>query len=346
VRRLLPLFTLLLNATALLPASADAQTVAPAEGRAWVLGFADGKTSTHYIVKAKGDMWTPNFRRIDGIETARNGLPLRYLDVAYTAEGDALDFVVTLVYGAFRERLQIAKVRVTPEQPVLVDALAKYGVEPVTLSIVSVPPTLAYPPLATSASGELEIRVDPVAPNAPGYRVVLINHSARALISVQYEFYDAQRKLLSGRRKNERNEPLAEPGQEVAFEITVGKGADGAWHTVDHADFSTVMWEHGGYDGEPRPADMERALALGRRSVLMGALATLRSMRTPSAALARSAFDQFDPSDLGMYNARKAALADLDRLDKSRDTIGLQRWVAESIAELERWLARIDRAVQ
>ena len=91
-------------------------------------------------------MWTPRFPRIAGADTSRNGLSLYALDVAHVVEGPDVVFTVSLFYGnGMQQRVRVADVRATPEQPVRVEQLRAYGVEPVTLSLMVVPPTLAYP---------------------------------------------------------------------------------------------------------------------------------------------------------------------------------------------------------
>jgi hypothetical protein len=51
--------------------------------------------------------------------------------------------------------VKVVTVRVSPDDPVHVNELRTYGVEPITLSLTAIPATVAYAPEAVSVSGTL-----------------------------------------------------------------------------------------------------------------------------------------------------------------------------------------------
>jgi hypothetical protein len=115
----------------------------PGVPRALLVTYTDGRTAPR-VLTPRGGSWTPYFpRRPDA--PAHEGLPLSALKIDHLVEGDVI-VTVSLIYGKPHQRtVQVAKVRLTNE-PVQVDALPAFGVDPITLSVVeSAPVVLARP---------------------------------------------------------------------------------------------------------------------------------------------------------------------------------------------------------
>ena len=131
---------------------ARAQTATTDTSRGFSIRYADGRITTRPL-RPRGGMMTAVFPRLD-METARDGLALSGLDVSHVVEGDELVVTVSLLYrtGTNRATVQVASVRVAADRPVEVGELRRYGVEPITLSIVSIPATYAFAPRGVSVS--------------------------------------------------------------------------------------------------------------------------------------------------------------------------------------------------
>jgi hypothetical protein len=112
---------------------ARAQTVTTDTSRGFSIRYADGRITTRPL-RPRGGMMTAIFPRIEGVETARDGLALNGLDVSHVVEGDELVVTVSLLYrtGANRTTVRVAAVRVVADRPVEVGELKQYGVEPIT----------------------------------------------------------------------------------------------------------------------------------------------------------------------------------------------------------------------
>ena len=76
--------------------AAQAQTATTDTSRGLSIRYADGRTSTRPL-KPKGGMMTAVFPRIDGVETAREGLSLNGLDVSHAVDGDEVLVSVSLL---------------------------------------------------------------------------------------------------------------------------------------------------------------------------------------------------------------------------------------------------------
>jgi len=320
--------------------------------RALAVTYADGRTSYRVLRPGGGGFWTPQFPVVPDADTTRDGLPLWALQIDHAVDGADVTVTVSLLYGRpHTERVQVATVRVTADGPVRVEALTAFGLEPVTLSIVPVAPSLAYPMSVVCASGQLDVRVDPVAPDLPAYRVTAVNLSPRALMAFNYELYRGDEKIAGGRRKMDRNEMLAPSQGEHTFELpAAGRAAADrddarAWPAMDRFVVTSVLWDDGMVEGDPDMATSERALAAGRALQIARILDLLREAANPARpgtpAELRAAFTALpvdgngrdaerlhaslpDPSLVpigrvyqslraGLVHARMSALGDLDR---------------------------------
>lgn len=310
--------------------------------RGWSIGYADGRVITN-VLKDKGGMWTPLFPKLKEISIAATG-PAKYLDIQYVTDGDDVVATVSLATQGFRDRVRVAVVRVRPGRPVRVEQLTVYGVEAVLLSLVSIEAVTAYPALVTEPSGQLLVSVEPARPNAPVYRFEVVNQSGRALRSFDFEAYEGDTRILSGRRKTERNEPLILPTQTYSFDLTIGNTAGKPWRALDRIVLSSVVWDDGAVDGDAQPALSERDLARGRAEKLRNLLSVLAAPGATPFQVVRAAFMALDRSDRSLENARNEALVELDRLQAGNGSLDL--WLTTTIPQYSAWLERCEAAAQ
>jgi hypothetical protein len=294
-------------------------------------------------------MATPSFPRIAGADTSRDGMRLTTLDVSYVVEGADIVVTVTLHYGGPKKNpLKVATVRVSPGAPVMVPELRAHGVEPITVSLVSIPRTAAYVPEAISASAQLDVRLEPVGPNVSAYRVVLTNRGPVPLLWVSFRGVGGEKKL-TGTRKGKRDSPLVAPGEEYAFEIAMhlsrqsGDTPEG-WQPIDRFAITSLIWQDGLVEGDPAEAKREGTIATNRSAHIRALIALLRAAGDQPLATMRAALTRPATFDLETQEARDALLADIqsfERTSQSRDGRDFETWRAARIAEYEEWLSRI-----
>ena len=304
--------------------------------RGWSIGYADGRVVTN-VRRDKGGMWTPLFPKIEDISIAASG-PAKYLDIQYVTDGEDLVATVSLATEGFRDRVHVAIARVRPGRPARIDQLTAYGVEAVILSLVSIEAVTAYPAIVSEPSGQLLVRVEPARPDAPIYRFEVVNQSGRALRSFDFEAYQGEERILSGRRKTERNEALILPAHTYSFDLTIGNTAGKPWRTLDRIVLSSVVWDDGAVDGDAQPALSERNLARSRAEKLRNLLSVLAVPEATNFQTVRAAFMALDRSDRSLENARNEALVELDRLQAGNGS--LDSWLATTIQQYAAWLER------
>lgn len=355
----------------------------PGAVRALRVAYADGRTTVTPITERGVVSWTPAFPRVPGARTAtEDGLPLNALQFEEAPDGDALRVTLALLYGSpHQRRVPVTTVRVTAEAPVRVDALQAFGVQPITMSIVTLPPAQLHLPSVTSPSSDLAFDVEVVEGAVPAYHVTISNYTARAVMMLQFKAYRGRMIAIQGSPRGTGSVPLIDPKTRYVLKIRAtpnqGRGPEGqAWLPLDRIEITTVMWSDGLVEGDAKVADGERVLDAGTAQQLDRLLTLLRDVaRDPSgrqiAALkelvtampiwvtseeAASAHEslgaqtQFTAPQVqmmmqtGMRNARTAVLNDIDEF--IRDMPGAQvavyaRWLDGVVAKFEGWRARI-----
>jgi len=202
----------------------------------------------------------------------------------------------------------------------------------------------------TSVSRSIAVRVEPVVVNAASYRVVVVNRSTRSLLAIQYEALRGSARATKGRRKAERNEPIAAGGREYAFEIQPGA-------PVDRLAITALLWDDGTIEGDGALAADERLFDIGKSVQLRRVLKLLhtfadrqddgavRAFRDQVAALPLTAdVPVVDGAVTGMQQVKDALLKDLDQFERApaaRPRVSFGTWIADTTAAYEDWLARI-----
>lgn len=325
----------------------SAQPTTTDTSRALSIEYVDGRRVNRPL-RPTGSIWTPSFPRIPGAETRRSGLPLSMLDVRHVV--DAADVIVTisLSYGGpNRNLVKVKEVRLRPDAPVQVPELREYGVEPITLSVIPVPAREVPIPLGISVSAQLDIRVEPVGPNASAYRVTLTNRSNVPLMWLHYRGLAGSRTLTS-RPKGKLNHPLVGANGVHTFEIAASFGVPAgdafAAAPFDTVEITSLMWGDGMVEGDRAVAaqqgriDANRAVAL-RAFVALLHQAGPNDLSNLPARLARSM-----EVDIETREFKDAVIADLERLQqtgRSSSGEGFGTWRAKTIGEAQRWLERI-----
>jgi len=184
---------------------------------ALVVTYADGRTAISSL-RATFGFWTRTFPRL-------SDAPATYpvLDVMGTRDGDEAVVTVSLLKSATNpsERVTVATVRVSREEPADVSALARYGIAPIHLSVV-VTGDLAELriPHVGVASGQLEVTVSQPTWN-PRYRISVTNHAQVAVRAMQFQSLRDGRKDTSFRRKDAHDGPLIAPGGTYTFDMSL-----------------------------------------------------------------------------------------------------------------------------
>jgi hypothetical protein len=278
-------------------------------------------------------------------------VPLTTLDVKHVIDGRDVVLTVSLFYGGPGQHgVKVATVRLSSDEPVQVNELRAYGVEPIIVSLVAIPVGVAYAPDVVSISSLLMARAEAVGANVAAYRVVVTNRSTVPLMWLQFKAYRGDRLAILGRPRGKRNMPLVAPNSEYSFEVTVSTGgleaADGSetWRALDRIELTSLMWQDGIVEGDPASAAEQRRVDANRAAQLEAFLVLLRGASRGSIETLRANIASSMTSDLETRRARDSVLEALDAFaaaQKSPAAPEFRAWQTGAIAEYEEWLARI-----
>ena len=162
-------------------------------------------------------------------------------------------------------------------------------------------------------------------------------------------------RVLSGRRKMERNEPLALPGRGDAFEIQLGSSSTGPDQARERVAITSVLWDDGLVEGDPGLLADERMIDIGKAAQIRHVLQLIRvlsatapepvDVRTRLAALPTTGdLLRAASTQIGMQQVKDSALKDLDAFElaaSQRGATSIATWLAAMTASYEDWLARV-----
>ena len=196
-----------------LPAAAQPQPPKTDTSRGLSIRYADGRVSTGPL-RRTGGMWTAEFPTIAGADTSREGVRLTTLDIKHVIDGADVVVTVSLFYGGPGQRgVKVATVRLSGTEPVHVNELRAYGVEPIVLSLVPIAATVAYAPTSQ--------RIGTVDRPRRGRRPQCVGLSDRGHEPIRsapdvasYKAYRGDRLAILGRPRGKRNQPLVLPNAE------------------------------------------------------------------------------------------------------------------------------------
>src|SRR6185436_7875067 len=198
------------------------QPVVPATV-ALVETWPDGRINYELTSPRRANMWTPRFPRVDGYALPEGAQPVFAVQFARVLVGRDIRVEVSVLLGsATPPGVPVATVLVSPGSRVVVEELTKFGVQPVTLSMVNVAPMTPYLPTAISVSPQIEIaNVELLTAPYPGYRVTLRNLGTQAVSNVSVQSYRGGEKALSALKRTDDGRPMMQPGERYTFDLNL-----------------------------------------------------------------------------------------------------------------------------
>jgi hypothetical protein len=335
--------------------SARAAAAGQADGtvRALSIAYADGRTAV-LVLRTQFGMWTPMFPRVAADNGNGNDGAPRRLDLSGHPEGEDVVVDVSLGYEPVPgDKVLVEQVRVTPRTPVRVEKLRDYGVEPVTLSIVRLPPPTIPLLDIECASGALDVRVDAIPDRPAEYRVIIVNDSPRAVHALDWEMRRGSEHALSGRRRGERGAPLLPPGGTDTFRVIPSAGtprgatpdAPAEWSPFDRLVITAVLWQDGLVEGSSALPTSERQIDADAAAEIGRMLERVRAAAPQSAAHLREVIGGLPPAaTIGERLVRDAVGADTARFERQSSALGggaFDEWLAERLVSYGQWRDRI-----
>jgi hypothetical protein len=317
-------------------------------------------------------MWTPGFLRIEGYKLPEGGTPVFAVQFARVLVGRNIKVDVSVLLGSAQPPgVPVVSVLVSPGSHIVIGELAKFGVQPVTLSMVEAATMTPYLPTVVSVSPQIEVsNVELLNSPYPGYRITLRNLGSKGASNVHVQSYRAGDKALSTLKRSDDGRPMMQPGASYTFDMNLTSGGPngivlpGTWspRPIDLIEFDSVRWDDGTYDGTPPfpgadaliESDSGRRLQLRRIvEVLTRTLSEPRSS-VDTLALARARIDaltdeepdQLDAAKVAMRNTKAVVRADIARFARDQSsqpsTTAVADWLTSLLGRYQGWLARLS----
>jgi len=351
------------------PAQGDA--VIPATV-ALVETWPDGRTNYELTSSRRASMWTPGFPRVDGYKLPEGATPGYAVQFVRVLVGRDIKVDVSVLLGSAQQPgVPVASVVISPGSHVVIDGLAKFGVQPVTLSMVEAAPMTPYLPTVVSVSPQIEIaNVELLNAPYPGYRITLRNLGSRGASNVHIQSYRGEDKALSGLKRADDGRPMMKPGGSYTFDMNLTSGGangfttPGTWtpRPIDLIEFDSVRWDDGTYDGNPpfphvdaliesesgRRLQLRRIIDALRRTLAepSSGLELLVSARKRIDALTDAEPDQLDAAKLAMRSTKAVVRADIARFERDQSTqpttSAVVEWLTSLLRRYEAWLTRLS----
>ena len=333
--------------------------------------WPDGRTHYELTSPRSASMWTAAFPRVAGYTLPEGSKPVYAVQFVRRLVGRDINVDVSVLVGAAeRPAVPVASVVITPGSHVVVDALTRFGVQPVTLSMVDMVPTTLYRPTVVSVSTQVEVAaVELLAAPYPGYRITLHDLGSKAVANVHLQSYRLQEKAVSALKRTDDGRVLMQPGDSFAFDLHLtseaasNSAAPGAWtiRPLDLIEFDSVRWDDGTYDGAAPYSHVDPLVESesGRRLQLRRVIDTLRAVLAESSsrmdllstaserieALPDAESDQLAAAKSAMRSTKRTARADLTWLAENAATRNddARTQVTLLLERYEAWLARLSR---
>src|SRR6266850_3449518 len=332
--------------------------------------WPDGRTNYELTSARRATMWTPRFPRIDGYTAPQGAVPVYTVQFARVLVGTNITVDVSVLLGSAQPpAVPVATVVISPGSHVVVEVLKKFGVQPVTLSMMRVAPMTPYLPTVFSVSPRIEItQVELLTAPYPGYRIRLRNLGTQDVSNFSVQSYRGADKALSAMKRADDGRPVMTSGGSYTFDmnLTSGPGGDAlpaTWspQPIDVVEIQSVRWADGSHDGTPPFPQIEslvegesgRRLQLRRviealRNALMGpqsGIELLAAVRSRINVLPDAEDDQLQEAQIAMRRMKAIVVSDMVHFEQSplaMSNPSVRDWVTSLLQRYESWLARLS----
>lgn len=237
-------------------------------------------------------VWTPRFERVAGFQPEPGTPPVRAVNIASSAEGDAARVDVSLFVGVrfFDKEVQVGSYLLREGERAVVKELAAFGVEP--FEIAALRPNISAPPLPSVSTRTTSLEVvglERKKSTIPAYKLSLRNLSSKNITALQVEVFEGTRLRLTGSPHGQQGLPLIPAGAVLETNVLGAKdttmtrfGYEPASPPYQTIVVTTLVFEDGSYEGDPAPALRINARTAGERIQLKRAVTALKgTLDTP-----------------------------------------------------------------
>jgi hypothetical protein len=226
-----------------------------------------------------GESFGGRYRRLASWQPTADAPEAETFELIYVMEGDAVRVKAYAWIGKFADKKEMIGNYLLPEgAKVTIEDMARFGYEPMELTIVKVKPAPLVLPEATSKVQSVAVVGVELKPgNFPSYKLTLRNLSGKDITHLEIKTYRESRLALIKWPRDEFNRTLVKAGESAEFILnTTGNGQktqDGfSPSPAKQIEVTTVIFSDKSYEGDVESAARFIAALHGQKIQLTRAL--------------------------------------------------------------------------
>jgi hypothetical protein len=257
-----------------------------------------------------GGFFGGRYRRLPSWKPSPDAPQTRTFELRYVMENDAVRVKAYAWIGKFADKKELIGSYLLPEGvKVSVDGMAKFGYEPMELTVVKVKPApLVLPEAMSKIQSVAVVSVEIKQSNFPAYKLTLRNLSDKDITHLEIQTFKEDRLSSIKWPQEEFNRPLVKAGE--SYEVTLDATGSGQ-KTQDgftpsppqRIEVTTAIFSDRSYEGNPQTAARFIAMLHGQKIQIRRALALLKRGSEAQGA--------DDPANLEHF---KQQVSSLDRI--------------------------------
>lgn len=232
--------------------------------------------------------WYAKFGRVDASEAGNDPSKVKAINIVAKPERDGVRFTVSVYLGEnfFDEEKIVESYFARQNDTVVADGLTRFGVEPFTIKVVSVP--LSNSPLPTVSNKTTSIAVlntEVNNANLPSYRLSIRNLAQQSVNAIGLNVFVNGKRRLSTIQQGDEGDALVAAGELYNFNIpaavnsvNTGGGIKPASPLDQEIVITAVVFKDGSFEGDPETAGTFRGFEAGRKAQLAKLLDILNSV--------------------------------------------------------------------
>lgn len=258
--------------TALAQAPAIPPAAPPLERMVFVVEFADGRVIHSPVGPRKGIAWTPMFPRVRGWQPTPGHPPAAALKRTVERMDGGVRYTVSVLLGDAHEReVAVHEGTLLMGERVTVNGLVEYGIRPVVVALEPLASVGFHEPAIINGPAGLQIiAIRTIIDPAPRYVVEVENVTDRGADGFSFESRVGGHTAQSAHEGNEDGRVLVPARGTYTFDFPFPTGPGRArepWAPIpaDELAITSVSWDDGSFEGEPREAGVHRIRLMARR---------------------------------------------------------------------------------
>ncbi len=211
-------------------------------------------------------VWSSQFPKINGWQPPKDSQTIQAVNFdAQLVENKVRVRISVFTGKRFRENDDlVAEYFLGEDEMVRATDLARFGIVPYLIRIVTVVPLVSDIPAVTNKTQSVQAIVSPMSSSLPMFRARLVNSSPKPVLAVAMHTMAGERRLISGMPHGTYGRQLILPNESYDLNLKISD-SDPASGTVVTLYIDAIVFGDGSFEGNPEDAARFRGFMTGRK---------------------------------------------------------------------------------